>query len=68
MKKHLVKGGITGWAQVNGFRGDTDLNARIQYDLFYIENWSFWFDIKIMMMTIFMPLRCKNKFKETNET
>ena len=51
MKKHLVKGGITGWAQVNGFRGDTDLKTRIDYDLFYIENWSFWLDIKIILLT-----------------
>jgi len=52
MKKHLVKGGITGWAQVNGFRGDTDLNTRIEYDLFYIENWSIFFDIKIIFLTL----------------
>jgi putative colanic acid biosynthesis UDP-glucose lipid carrier transferase len=52
MKKHLVKGGITGWAQVNGLRGDTDLNSRIEYDLFYIENWSMWLDIKIIFLTI----------------
>ena len=51
MKKHLVKGGITGWAQVHGFRGDTDLKTRIDYDLFYIENWSFWLDIKIILLT-----------------
>ena len=52
MKKHLVKAGITGWAQVNGWRGDTDLKTRIEYDLFYIENWSLWFDIKIILLTI----------------
>ena len=53
MKKHLVKAGITGWAQVNGWRGDTDLKTRIEYDLYYIENWSLWFDIKIILLTIF---------------
>lgn len=53
MKKHLVKAGITGWAQVNGWRGDTDLATRIEYDLYYIENWSLWFDLKIIFMTIF---------------
>ena len=52
MKKHLVKAGITGWAQVNGWRGDTDLKTRIEYDLYYIENWSLWFDIKIILLTI----------------
>lgn len=52
MRKHLVKAGITGWAQVNGWRGDTDLEARIEHDLYYIENWSLQFDIKIILMTI----------------
>lgn len=51
MQKHLVKAGITGWAQINGWRGDTDLKKRIEYDLFYIENWSVWFDLKIIVMT-----------------
>jgi len=53
MKKHLVKAGITGWAQVNGWRGDTDLKMRIEYDLYYIENWSLWLDLKIILLTIF---------------
>ena len=53
MKKHLVKAGITGWAQINGWRGDTSLNKRIEYDLFYVENWSLWFDIKIIVLTLF---------------
>lgn len=52
MKKHLVKAGITGWAQVNGWRGDTDLKTRIEFDLFYIENWSVWLDLKIIFLTI----------------
>ncbi|MGC2047298.1 MAG: undecaprenyl-phosphate glucose phosphotransferase [Gallionella sp.] len=53
MKKHLVKAGITGWAQVNGWRGDTDLAKRIEHDLYYIENWSFWFDMRIIILTVF---------------
>ncbi|SBT18933.1 UDP-glucose:undecaprenyl-phosphate glucose-1-phosphate transferase [Marinomonas gallaica] len=52
MQKHMVKAGISGWAQVNGWRGDTDLKKRIECDLYYIENWSIWFDIKIMLLTI----------------
>jgi putative colanic acid biosynthesis UDP-glucose lipid carrier transferase len=52
MKKHLVKAGITGWAQVHGLRGDTDLVRRIEFDLFYIEHWSIWLDLRIIAMTI----------------
>ncbi|MFE8072066.1 undecaprenyl-phosphate glucose phosphotransferase [Marinobacteraceae bacterium S3BR75-40.1] len=52
MRKHMVKAGITGWAQVNGWRGDTDLKTRIDYDLYYIDNWSIWFDIRIIFMTV----------------
>lgn len=51
MQKHYVKAGITGWAQVNGWRGDTSLEKRIEYDLFYIENWSLLFDLKIIFLT-----------------
>ncbi|MBA3949914.1 MAG: undecaprenyl-phosphate glucose phosphotransferase [Acidobacteria bacterium] len=53
MLRHKVKAGITGWAQVNGWRGNTSLEKRIEYDLYYIENWSVGLDIKIMWMTIF---------------
>jgi exopolysaccharide biosynthesis polyprenyl glycosylphosphotransferase len=49
--RHLVKPGITGWAQVNGLRGDTSLVERIKYDLYYIENWSLWFDFQILALT-----------------
>jgi putative colanic acid biosynthesis UDP-glucose lipid carrier transferase len=52
MQKHLVKAGITGWAQVNDWRGDTDLATRIQYDLYYIENWSLAFDLRIIALTV----------------
>ena len=62
MNKHLVKAGITGWAQANGWRGDTDLGTRIEYDLYYIENWSIFFDIKIMFMTLFGGMTGKNAY------
>ncbi|HWQ73955.1 MAG TPA: undecaprenyl-phosphate glucose phosphotransferase, partial [Syntrophomonas sp.] len=53
MVKHQVRPGITGWAQVNGYRGDTSIKDRIEHDIFYIENWSFLLDIKILIMTVF---------------
>jgi len=62
MKKHMVKAGITGWAQVNGWRGSTDLCKRIECDLFYIENWSLWFDIKIVCLTLFKGFVHKNAY------
>lgn len=51
--RHEVRPGLTGWAQVNGLRGNTSLVERIRYDLYYIENWSVWFDIQIMILTFF---------------
>jgi exopolysaccharide biosynthesis polyprenyl glycosylphosphotransferase len=51
MARHAVKTGITGWAQVHGLRGDTSIPVRLQYDLYYVENWSLWLDIKIIFMT-----------------
>ena len=53
MLRHKVKAGITGWAQINGWRGNTSLEKRIEFDLYYIERWSLWFDIKILFLTIF---------------
>lgn len=53
MLRQNVKAGITGWAQVNGLRGDTSLKKRLQYDLFYIRNWSVWFDLRILWLTLF---------------
>lgn len=53
MVKHQVRPGITGWAQVNGLRGDTSIPKRIEHDIYYIENWSLLFDIKILFMTVF---------------
>lgn len=54
-----IKPGLTGWAQIHGFRGDTDLNERIRYDLYYVENWTLWLDFYIMAMTFF---RNKNAY------
>ena len=62
MVKHQVRPGLTGWAQVNGYRGDTSIKKRIEYDLYYIENWTFGFDIKIMFMTIFKGFVNKNAY------
>lgn len=62
MKKHMVKAGITGWAQVHGWRGDTDLHTRIEYDLYYIKNWSLWLDLKIIVMTVFKGFVNKNAY------
>jgi len=61
-KKHLVKAGLTGWAQVHGWRGNTCLHTRIEHDLYYIENWSLWLDIKIIVMTIFRGLIHRNAY------
>jgi Undecaprenyl-phosphate glucose phosphotransferase len=57
MLRHKVKAGITGWAQVNGWRGNTSLEKRIEYDLYYIENWSVALDLKIMWMTVLRGLQ-----------
>lgn len=64
MRRHMVKPGITGWAQVNGFRGETDtidkMESRVEYDLYYIENWSVWFDLRIIFLTVFKGFIHKN--------
>ena len=62
MQKHLVKAGITGWAQVNDFRGNTDLRERIRYDLYYIENWSVWFDLRIIVLTLVHVFRSRHAY------
>ena len=62
MVKHQVRPGLTGWAQVNGLRGDTSIKKRIEYDLYYIENWTFFFDIKIIIMTFFTGFINKNAY------
>ncbi|MBE9504680.1 MAG: sugar transferase, partial [Proteobacteria bacterium] len=62
MLRHKVKAGITGWAQVNGWRGNTSLEKRIECDIYYIENWSLWFDIKIMWLTLWKGLVNKHAY------
>ena len=62
MIKHQVRPGLTGWAQVNGYRGDTSIRKRIDYYLYYIENWTFGFDIRIIFLTIFKGFINKNAY------
>ena len=62
MVKHQVRPGLTGWAQVNGYRGDTSIRKRIEYDLYYIENWTVWLDVKIIFMTFFTGFINKNAY------
>jgi lipopolysaccharide/colanic/teichoic acid biosynthesis glycosyltransferase len=62
MLRHRVKAGITGWAQVHGWRGNTSIRKRIQYDLYYIENWSLKLDLKILWMTLRQGIRHHNAY------
>lgn len=62
MVKHQVRPGLTGWAQVNGYRGDTSIRKRIDYDLYYIENWTLGFDLKIIFLTFFKGFINKNAY------
>lgn len=62
MVKHQVRPGITGWAQINGLRGDTSIHDRVEHDIYYIENWSLWLDIKILLITLFC-----GKFKNSEQ-
>ncbi|MBI4623167.1 MAG: sugar transferase [Verrucomicrobia bacterium] len=59
LPRHVVKPGMSGWAQVNGLRGDSDLAARVQHDIYYIENWSIWLDVQIILLTF---VRWKNAY------
>jgi exopolysaccharide biosynthesis polyprenyl glycosylphosphotransferase len=61
MERHREKAGMTGWAQVNGLRGDTSIEERTKYDLWYIENWSVWLDIKIILLTLWQMLARESK-------
>jgi putative colanic acid biosynthesis UDP-glucose lipid carrier transferase len=58
--RHLVKSGITGLAQANGWRGDTSITKRVEHDIYYLENWSFWLDLKIIFLTLFNLKAWKN--------
>ena len=64
--RHYVKPGITGWAQVSGYRGETDelwkMQKRVEYDMNYLENWTFWWDLKIVFLTVFGKNAHKNAF------
>ena len=62
MLRHKLKAGMTGWAQINGFRGDTSLKKRLQYDLYYIRNWSFGLDLWILLRTPWQILKGKNAY------
>ncbi|MBR4208193.1 MAG: undecaprenyl-phosphate glucose phosphotransferase [Lachnospiraceae bacterium] len=62
MIKHQVRPGLTGWAQINGYRGDTSIRKRIEHDIYYIENWTPGFDIKIMFLTVFKGFINKNAY------
>ena len=62
MIKHQVRPGLTGWAQVNGYRGNTSIRKRIEYDLYYIENWTYGLDIRILFLTIFKGFINKNAY------
>ncbi len=65
-RRHVVKPGITGWAQVNGYRGFTEtleqMQQRVEHDLYYIDNWSFWLDLRIMVMTLFSKIAYTNAY------
>jgi exopolysaccharide biosynthesis polyprenyl glycosylphosphotransferase len=62
MARHCVKAGITGWAQVHGWRGNTSLRKRVQFDLYYITHWTPWLDIRILWMTVFRSFRDRNAY------
>jgi len=66
MWRHTVKPGITGWAQVNGWRGETEtmekMEKRVEHDLEYLNNWSIWLDLKIIVLTVFKGFANKNAY------
>ena len=62
MLRHRVKSGVTGWAQVNGWRGDTSLDQRIRCDLYYIRHWWYLFDLKILFLTVWKGFVNKNAY------
>ena len=60
--RHALKVGITGWAQVHGWRGDTSIDKRVEHDLYYLQNWSLAFDLKIVAMTLVSTLTSKQAY------
>lgn len=60
--RHREKAGLTGWAQVNGLRGNTSIEERTAFDLWYVENWTPWLDIKIMLRTLVAVIRDRNAY------
>jgi exopolysaccharide biosynthesis polyprenyl glycosylphosphotransferase len=60
--RHWLKAGITGWAQVNGWRGDTSIQKRLEYDLYYLQNWSLFFDLRIIVLTILSAIVGRNAY------
>jgi len=60
--RHVGNVGITGLSQINGLRGDTSIQKRLEYDLFYLQNWSFWLDLKIIVLTVYRMLMDKNAY------
>jgi putative colanic acid biosynthesis UDP-glucose lipid carrier transferase len=60
--RHHLKSGITGWAQVNGLRGDTDMAKRVELDLYYLQHWSLTFDLQIILMTVFSGIFAQNAY------
>jgi putative colanic acid biosynthesis UDP-glucose lipid carrier transferase len=60
--RHMFKAGITGWAQVNGWRGDSSIAKRVEYDLYYLRNWSLTFDLQIVTMTLLRIFTSKNAY------
>jgi lipopolysaccharide/colanic/teichoic acid biosynthesis glycosyltransferase len=61
-QRHRVKAGITGWAQVNGWRGNTSLRRRVECDLYYISHWSLWLDVRILLLTVLRGLGSRNAY------
>ena len=62
MARHCVKAGLTGWAQVHGWRGNTSLRKRVEYDLYYITHWTPWLDLRILWLTLFKGIVHKNAY------
>jgi len=62
LERHKVRAGMTGWAQVNGLRGNTSIEERTRFDIYYVENWSLWFDLKVLFRTLSEWAKSKNAY------